>query len=87
MELTKKEPDSFLISFLLGNLARIDNHEAAQLVLKEENIYKLFPKLRTIINYLERVRSFSEESKHEIGAKVLELIENSIVGTLAFNRM
>ena len=87
IELTKKEPNSFLISFLLGNLARIDNHEAANIVLKEENIYKLFPKLRTIINYLERVRSFSEESKHEIGSKVLELIENSVVGTLAFNRM
>ncbi len=87
LELTKKEPDSFLISFLLGNLARVDNHEAADVVLKEENIYKLFPKLRTIINYLERVRSFSEASKHEIGSKVIDLIKNSIVGTLAFNRM
>lgn len=86
-ELSKQEPSSFLISFLLANLARIDNTSVADKILLKENIIKLFPKLRTIINYLERVRSFSEIQKHELGEKILDLISNSFVGALEFNRM
>lgn len=86
-ELEEREPDSFLVSFLLANLARIDNTEIAELVLEETNISKLFPKLHTIINYLERVRGFSEEQRTAIGSRVLDLITNSFVGQIDFNRM
>ena len=86
-ELSKQEPSSFLISFLLANLARIDNTSVADTILQKENIVKLFPKLRTIINYLERVRSFSVGQKQNLGEKILDLIASSFVGTLEFNRM
>ncbi len=86
-ELSKRQPDSFIVSFSLANLARLDNTDIADLILSEKSIYKLFPKLRSIINYLERVRSFSKEQKQAIGAKVLDLVEKSFVSTLDFNRM
>ncbi|MBI5474125.1 MAG: RNA-directed DNA polymerase [Ignavibacteriae bacterium] len=86
-ELEKTEPDSFLVSFLLANLARIDNTDAADLILTETNMAKLFPKLHTIMNYLERVRSFSESQRTEIGAKVIKLVTDSFVGQIDFNRM
>ena len=86
-ELEKKEPDLSLLSFLIANFARIDNTNVAQIILDDENICKLFPKLRTIINYLERVRSFSNKQKLEIGDKVLNLVTSSFIGQLEFNRM
>ena len=86
-ELEKKEPDSFIVSFLITNFARIDNIDVAQVILNDNNICKLFPKLRTIINYLERVRSFSIEQRHEIGDRVLNLVTSSFIGQLEFNRM
>lgn len=86
-ELEKKDPDSFIISFLIANFARIDNTDVAEVILDDRNICKLFPKLRTIINYLERVRSFSSKQKHEIGERVLNLVTSSFVGQLEFNRI
>lgn len=85
-ELTKDEFDISFAKFLIGNLARFDNTEVADLILTEENMRKLFPILKTIINHLERVRSYSEKQKHEIGSKVISLLQNSFMSELEFNR-
>ncbi|WP_270168587.1 RNA-directed DNA polymerase [Paenibacillus sp. SYP-B4298] len=85
-ELSKDEIDLAFAKFLIGNLARFDNTEVADLILTEKNMRKLFPILKTIINHLERVRSFSEEQKHQIGEKVINLIQNSFMSELEFNR-
>jgi len=87
-ELTKdNQLDYGLIYFLLGNLAKIDNTNISNIILSEDNIRKLFPKLRSIISYLERVRSFSDPQKIEIGEKVISLLSCDYVGNLPFNRM
>jgi len=85
-ELSKNEIDISFAKFLIGNLARFDNTEVAELILSEKNMRKLFPILKTIITHLERVRSFGDEQKHEIGHKVISLIENSFMSELEFNR-
>lgn len=92
VKLLKEELDNEKVNFgsiniLLGNLARMDNTQAAEIVLNENNFIKLFPILKSIINYLKRVKSFTIEQKHEIGREVIELMENSFVGKLNFNRM
>lgn len=85
-ELEKEDADLPLITFLLNNLARIDNTDVAEFILRGESISKVYPKLKTIISYLERVRSFNSEQKHFLGDKVLGLLDNSFIGPLEFNR-
>ena len=85
-ELEKENTDLGFVKFLLNNLARFDNTDVADLLLNEENIEKIFPVLRSFISYLERVRSFDENQKHEIGRAVLELFDYSFITELKFNR-
>lgn len=85
-ELDKDIVDLGFCKFLIGNLARFENTEVADLILTENNMRKLFPILKSIIHHLEQVRSYSETQKHLIGEKVLDLLENSFVGELEFNR-
>lgn len=86
-ELKEESIDFGLMNFLLINLARIDNTSVADIILTEQNIRRLFPLSKSIINYLERVRSFDETQKKLIGKKVLDLLEGSFVGELEFNKM
>ncbi len=79
--------DYGVVSFLLNNLARIDNKKIANLVLQEEQLRKLTPKLRSIIFYLEKISTFSRDEKRNIGRTVLSLLESPYVGNLEFNRM
>jgi hypothetical protein len=86
-ELKKDTVDLGFIKFLLNNLARFDNTDVADLILQSKNYIKIFPILRSFINYLIKVRSFDETHKHEIGKKVIDLFENSFSTELQFNRM
>lgn len=86
-ELEEESIDFGLVNFLLINLARIDNTAVADIILTEPNIRRLFPLSKSIINYLERVRSFDEAQKKLIGKKVLNLLDESFVGELEFNKM
>ena len=85
-ELDEKTIDYGFINFLINNLSRFENTDLAEYILDDTNITKLFPVLRAIINYLERVRSFSEEQKHLIGRQALELLLNSFICGVEFNR-
>jgi hypothetical protein len=86
-ELEKGSIDFSLMNFLLINLARIDNTDIAEIILSEKYIRRLFPILKFIIDYLERIRSFDVPQKMLIGKKILDLLEGSFVGTLEFNKM
>lgn len=86
-QLEKPEPDSALISFLLMNLARFDNTNIADKLLEDRIIVKIFPKIRNIIFYLDRVRSFSKPQHDSIGKKVLTLISENFIGSIAFVRI
>ncbi|MRN56855.1 reverse transcriptase domain-containing protein [Paenibacillus monticola] len=85
-ELKKDEIDLRFVKFLIGNLARFDNTEVAKIILKEENMRKIFPILGKIINHLEKVRSFNEIQKHGIGEMVIGLLSNSFMSELEYNR-
>ncbi len=87
-ELSKESKiDYGLINFLLSSLAKIDNINISNIILDEKNIRKLFPKLSSIISYIERVRSFSPLQKKEVGDKAISLLDCDYVGNLPFNRM
>ncbi len=85
-ELKEETIDYGFVSTLLSNLARFDNTEVADLILSEENIRNLFPILKSLVHYLERVRSFDPEQKHTIGEKILYILRKSFIGQLPFNR-
>lgn len=85
-ELDERNIDYGFINFLINNLSRFDNTELAEYILADDNITNLFPVLRSIINYFERVRSFSAEQKRLIGRQVLELLLNSYICGVEFNR-
>lgn len=85
-ELKKENPDCSFAKFIIGNLARFDNTFLADIILHEDNIGKLSPILRTVINYLHRVKSFNIEQKHEIGGIIINLLNTSFISELEFNR-
>lgn len=85
-ELAKDDPEFGLISFLLANLARVDNTSVAEILLRPENARKLMPKFRSVIIYLTRVRSFSPSHKALLGSLVLQLLNDEIIGQIDFNR-
>jgi len=86
-ELSKAEPDGSLVTFTLSNLARIDNTEVADIILTDTSVAKLFPRLRSIVAYLTRVRAFSNDHQYQIGQKVIDLLGNTLLSALEFNRM
>ncbi len=85
-ELNKDEVDLGYVKFLLNNLARFDNTEVADLILCNDNIIKVFPILRSFINYLKKVRSFDINQKHNVGRAVINLFNQSFITELQFNR-
>jgi hypothetical protein len=86
-EIESENIDLGLVKFLLNNLARFDNTEVAKLIISKKYLVRLFPIIHSIIGYLERVRSFSDQQKHEIGMHVLELFDGNFVTELQFIRV
>lgn len=85
-ELQKDNVDFGFFRFLLNNLARFDNSDVAELILEEEHMRKLFPVLRAVVRYLERLRSLDKAQRQTVGKAILDLLQNSFVGQLPFNR-
>ncbi|MBT3320101.1 MAG: hypothetical protein HN948_05285 [Clostridia bacterium] len=85
-ELTRNKLDYGFINFLINNLSKIDNTELANYILDNKNMQRLFPSLKSIINYFDRVRSFSPTQKHSIGKRVIEILNESFISELSFNR-
>ncbi len=77
--------DISLVRFILKRLKQIDSEESVDLVLN--NINQLYPVFKEVITYITNLRSLNTADKHEIGTKLIQLLEDSIVSHLEYHRL
>lgn len=77
--------DMSLVRFILKRMAQFGNTDQIDLVI--QNIDKLYPAFKDVISYVKDVRNIDQERRHQIGEKLLNLIEQSIVGHLEYHRL
>lgn len=83
-QVAKETPDTAMTGFILRRLAQLDREDCVEVVL--DNIKGLYPVFKDAMRYLRGVRCLTEESRHSIGRRLLNLIDDSIVGHLEYHR-
>jgi hypothetical protein len=81
----EEEADLGAMRFLLRRLTQLGNDEVLEDIFENlEVLHALFP---DIIRYLQSLRNVSQQNRADIGKRVLELLQNSIVAEMHFHRM
>ena len=84
-EAAKDDPDFGLIRFVLGRMGQLGDDALVDEALKRlDSLYPAFP---SIIEYLRNLRGLSSARGEEIGRKILDLLENSLISELDYHRM
>lgn len=79
------EPDLHTVRFVLRRMAQLDDDSLIDEAFN--NLDTLHPAFPEIIEYLRNLRSLSPERKSGIGARVLRLLEDSLISELDYHRM
>jgi hypothetical protein len=79
------EPDLMLIRFILRRLGQLGDVSIVNDVL--DNLNVLHPAFPDIIQYLKKLHNLSNEQRSSIGARVIDLLEDSIISELDYHRM
>lgn len=80
-----EEADLGAMRFLLRRLAQLGDDEVLEDIFKNlEVLHALFP---DVIRYLQSLRAVSPENRKDIGRRILELLQNSIVAEMLYHRM
>jgi len=84
-EASKDDPDFGVIRFVLSRMGQLGDDALVDEALNRlDSLYPAFP---SIIEYLRNLRGLSSTRSKEIGAKVLDLLENSLISELDYHRM
>lgn len=84
-EAAKDDSDFGVIRFVLSRMGQLGDDALVDEALKRlDSLYPAFP---SIIEYLRNLRGLSSARAKEIGAKVLDLLENSLISELDYHRM
>ncbi len=78
-------PDFAVISFALRRMAQLGSADLLNDVIG--NIDQLHPVFPDIIRYISRIRGLNDAEFAEIGGRVLDLVDQSIVTELEYHRM
>jgi hypothetical protein len=81
---TTEPLDALITRFVLRRLTQLDDDSATELVLN--NIRRVYPVFKDAIAYLTGIRSLRPVAKHAIGARLLDLVDDDIVGHLEYHR-
>lgn len=84
-EISESEPDLAVVRFILRRLTQLHDNSVLNEII--ENIDSLHPAFPDIINYISVFSDLDEVNRHEIGNKLLNLFENSIVSELDYHKM
>jgi hypothetical protein len=79
------EPEAALLRFILRRMGQLDDSALIDDVLG--NVESLLPVFADVIRYLASLRSLAPHERLEIGARVLDLVDNSIISDSAYHRM
>lgn len=79
------EPDLPLVRFILRRLAQLRDSSVVDDLF--ENINSLHPAFPDIIRYFKELSFLDDDLRHEIGSRLLDLYEDSIISELNYHKM
>lgn len=90
VELFKEEaeseiPDMPVVRFCLRRLGQLGDAGAVETIF--ENLESITPAFVDVIEYFSNLRYLNSENRSELGGRLLELLDDSIVSELAYHRM
>lgn len=84
-ELDSKDPDFAIVRFAIRRFAQLQDDSAIDLLLDQiDDSHPAFPDL---IRYLLSLDGLGKTTRHKLGGRVLDLLEDSVVSELAWHRM
>ena len=84
-EVEKTEPDMPIIRFVLRRLGQLGDDRILDNIFN--NLDTLYPAFPDVMSYLKNLRYLDNEQRTAIGARVLGLLEGSILSELTYHRM
>jgi len=84
-ELERDEPELPLVRFVLRRLGQLGNDSALDDLF--DSLDKLHPALPDICRYVKNLRFLDEAQRSALGARMLALLNGSVVSELAYHRM
>ena len=80
-----EDADVGAMRFLIRRLTQLGNDEVLEDIFQNlEVLHAVFP---DVIRYLQSLRDVSPENRKDIGRRILELLQNSIVAEMLYHRM
>jgi Reverse transcriptase (RNA-dependent DNA polymerase) len=73
-----------LLRFIIRRLGQV-NKDCCDYMLA--NIDKLYPVFKTVMQYIQELRGLKKVHRHRVGKKLINILDKSIIGHLAFHRM
>jgi len=84
-ELAAPQPEYSIVRFVLRRFAQLADDSIVDTLL--DNLDDLHPVFPDVIRYLLALHHLPETRRHELGGKILDLLEDSVVSELAWHRM
>ncbi|MBW2738665.1 MAG: RNA-directed DNA polymerase [Deltaproteobacteria bacterium] len=81
----KEEPDLPLVRFILRRLAQLWDSSVIDDLL--ENLDVLHPAFPDVIRYISKLTFLEEATRHEVGNRLLDIYEDSIISELDYYKM
>lgn len=84
-ELQKPEPELPIVKFVLRRLSQLGDDSLVDSIF--QGLEKLHPVLPDICRYVQGLRHLRAEDRHSLGARMLKLLQGSVVSELPYHRM
>ena len=84
-EAESNEPDMPVVRFCLRRLGQLGDEGAVEIIFN--NLESITPAFVDVIKYFLNLRYLNNETRSELGSRLLNLLDNSIVSELAYHRM
>jgi len=84
-EVESEEPDIPVVKFCLRRLGQLGDASVIEDVF--DNLESLIPAFVDIVQYFKSLRFLNEESRSQLGSRLLALLQDSMVSELAYHRM
>lgn len=76
--------DTGILKFVLSRMGQLNQHEGIDNIF--DNIYKCYHLIPNIVSYIKLLKDLDDKKQDHISGKVIDIISESFVGQLPFNR-
>ena len=83
-QLDKESIDIGIFKFILRRLGQLNQPSGIDHVLSAIN--KCYPAIPAVVSYLKALRDLDEKRRRAVGKQILDVISNSMISQLSFNR-